>query len=106
MSKQKGKGASPAKHIPQARPLLVTEILTLCGGNTMLAGELMNESFRQYKRGKKNFAKLVLETLLKGDKIIRSKEFKQIDNNRATRVLRHVAKRMTERQVQQAQPAA
>lgn len=106
MSKQKGKGTSPARHVPQARPLLVDEILILCGGDQIAAGQLLNAIGKQYNLGKRDIAKFVLLKLLTGDKIIRSKEFKQIDNNRATRVLRHVAKRMTERQVQQAQPAA
>lgn len=105
MSKQKGKGTSPVKHVPQARPLLVGELLTICNMDTAVAGRLLNRGFRKWKRGKKGFAKDILWMILKDEKDVNGmrpeKAFRQIDENRATRILRAVAKRMAARQVQQ-----
>jgi hypothetical protein len=92
MANKKGKDARPA------RPLRVSELLALCDGSVILAGKLLNVGHEQYLLGNKNFSKSTLGVILGLKEGVSKKDVQKIlakiDENRATRVLRDMSKKM------------
>jgi len=105
MAKKKGKGASPAKNArPQARPLLVSELLALFGGNRSLAAGALDYVDRESKRGRKGYSKLIIESVWKrgGGSV---NELGKMNENEATRFLRSIGREVAAER-RQVQPAA
>jgi hypothetical protein len=105
MANAKARNARPRPGARSARPLLVGEVLTLCGGNRIATGRLFDECAQVHSRGDDDLALHIMRAVFTaaGNKVSperREAFFKGLDNNDATRILRKMAKDIGEGRVQ------
>jgi hypothetical protein len=106
LTKSNGRAAQPKKGAEgNARPLTVNEVFTLCGGSTVVVGQVLIRA-----RGRKDVSKSVVELLLEGEETLTAADRKRIlggmDEDEATRFVRRVVKKIADHQAEQAQPSA